>query len=304
MGVAEPREEVHISVAADVGRVELLHARLGRKPVPPHIHDEYSISVTLRGGLAFDHRGRRHQAPSGIISCVAPGEVHNAYAAQGEDWEFINFLVPTPVVGEVMSGMECSDRLPDLPRRVLSDSALVARLVHLHRLLGAAGDILERQSALALVLDEFFRNHSTARAGRRRIEAANRAIRLACELMCGGYAQPLTLPLLATHAGLSAWHFLRVFRATVGVTPHTYLTQIRVKEARRMLSEGASAAETAAACGFCDQSHMNRQFKKVFFMTPARYRGVYDAAAAGGGKSENAVKPRKNPTGIVLNLCP
>src|SRR5215475_6131192 len=73
---------VSVSLATDVGGIELMHACFDGRGVPPHIHDEYSISIPLRGGLGFDFQGSRHLAPSRVISCIAPGEVHNAYAAE------------------------------------------------------------------------------------------------------------------------------------------------------------------------------------------------------------------------------
>ena len=265
-------EDIRLSVATDVGCIELMHARLDRRPVPPHIHDEYSISVTLRGGLAFDFKGSKHLAASGIISCVAPGEVHNAYAARDGRWEFLNLLVPTLVVKETLGSLDWSESLPDLPHRVVADPGLVRRLVALHRLLTATGDLLERQSARTLVLAEFFRKHSTARGTSPPITIEKGAVDKARELMHGCFAQSISLAALASHAGLSPYYFLRTFHAAIGMTPHMYLNQLRVLEAKRLLSSGANAAQTAVACGFCDQSHMTRQFKRLLFTTPGQYR--------------------------------
>jgi len=263
MGEGAGWEEIRLSVAVDVGRIELLHARINRSTIPPHFHDEYSISVTLRGGLGFEFRGASHSAPSGVISCVAPGEVHNAYAPAGGKWEFINLLVPTAVVQEVLASLDWRENLPDLPRRVVADPGLVGAFIHFHRLLESSGDLLERQSVRTFVLADFFRRYSTARGAARRVLAEHRAVQRARELLRGRFAEPIALAQLASHAGLSPYHFLRTFHREVGVTPHAYLNQIRVLEAKRRLSAGAGAAEAALACGFCDQSHMNRQFKRL-----------------------------------------
>jgi AraC-like DNA-binding protein/quercetin dioxygenase-like cupin family protein len=274
------REDVRLSVARDVGGIELMHARfnsLSGVSVPPHIHDEYSISVTLHGGLGFDFRGTKHSAPAGVISCVAPGETHNAYPAVGDRWEFLNLLVPNAVVREVLSSLDWPDDLPDLPRRVVTDAGMVRRLVALYRLLETPGDPLERQSTRTLVLAEFFKNHSTARGSSDGVGREHPAIRRARELLRECFAEPISLTRLAEHAGLSPYHFLRTFRAERGMTPHTYLNQIRVLEAKRRLSAGATTAETAVACGFCDQSHMTRQFKRIALMTPGQYRNAVRA---------------------------
>src|SRR5436309_158800 len=118
MDVSDSSAKIRFSLAADVGGVEVIHAVLHRRGVPPHIHDEYSISVPLSGGVAFDYRGSKHAAPSGVISCVPPGEVHNAYAAHGDHWEFVCLLIPVAQVTEVLEG---AGQLPDLPRRIIED---------------------------------------------------------------------------------------------------------------------------------------------------------------------------------------
>jgi AraC-like DNA-binding protein len=284
-------EQVRLSVAADVGRIEVMHALLNRLSVPPHMHEEYSLSVTLRGGLGFDFRGSRHLAPSGVISCVAPGEVHNAFAAHGNRWEFVNLAVPTAVVRGVLSSLEWPETLPDLPRRVVADPEMVCGFTALHRLLESGGDLLERQSTCTLVLAEFFRKYSTAAGASGPARAEHRAVQRARELLHDRFAEAIPLAHLATHAGLSAYHFLRTFHRVVGMTPHVYLNQVRLLEAKRKLSQGASVAEAALACGFYDQSHMTRQFKRLALMTPGRYRSafIYPAGTHGGSESTGPI---------------
>jgi AraC-like DNA-binding protein len=284
MEFESPSERVRFAVAADVGGIELMHADFHRRGVPPHLHDEYSLSVSLRGGLAFDHRGSKHSAPSGVISCINPGEVHNGYAARGEEWAFVNLLVPPAMVREIMGQLDCPAELPDVPQRVISDTPVAQQLIALHGRLEAVGDVLERQSACTLFLAEFFRRYSTVRCRPAAVRAERDPVRRARELLHECYAEPLPLARLAAHAGLSAYYFLRMFRAAVGITPHMYLNQIRIIEAKRKLALGMPAAEAALACGFCDQSHLARQFKRAAFMTPGRYQGAFNGSSPPGGK--------------------
>lgn len=264
-------ESITFSVAPDVGNIELLHARVERRGLAPHWHEEYSVSVSLRGGLAFDFRGSRHSAQSGIISCIPPGEVHNAYAATGECWEFVSFLVPAAAVREILNGIECADPLPGFGDRLVSDTGTAARLISLHNLLAGSGDLLDRQSASLAVLGDFFRRHSTLRRHMRAPQREHECIRRVREYLHDRYADPIPLSALASHAGLSPYYFLRTFRAAMGMTPHAYLNQIRLAEAKRRLAGGAPASEAALACGFYDQSHMTRQFKRSSFVTPGKY---------------------------------
>lgn len=71
---------------------------------------------------------------------------------------------------------------------------------------------------------------------------------------------------------LSHCHLLRKFKREVGLTPHQFQVQNRVRKARRLLSESRTIAEAALAAGFCDQSHFIRQFERRVGLTPTAYR--------------------------------
>ncbi len=63
----------------------------------------------------------------------------------------------------------------------------------------------------------------------------------------------------------------RRFREQTGVTPHAFQTNLRVEAARRMLAAGVPPAEVAAGCGFADQPHLTRVFKRAVGVSPGRY---------------------------------
>jgi AraC family transcriptional regulator len=80
---------------------------------------------------------------------------------------------------------------------------------------------------------------------------------------------------MANAAGMSTFHFTRLFKRTMGMSPHQYLVEVRVHSAHALLSAGSerpSLAEVAAAVGFSDQSHLTRQFKRILGTTPKKAR--------------------------------
>lgn len=84
----------------------------------------------------------------------------------------------------------------------------------------------------------------------------------------------ISLDDLADLAGLSAYHFHRMFRLSRGVPPHVWVTECRISRARHLLQGPQPIAEIAAACGFSSQSHLTRVFKRHIGATPAAYRMV------------------------------
>ncbi len=85
--------------------------------------------------------------------------------------------------------------------------------------------------------------------------------------------EDLTLVSLANIAGVSASYFSHLFRNSLAVAPHQYLLKRRLEHARDLLENSRrSIAEIASATGFSDQSHLTRQFKRRFGITPQQCR--------------------------------
>ena len=83
---------------------------------------------------------------------------------------------------------------------------------------------------------------------------------------------------LARAAGLSPYHFLRVFKGVTGVTPHQWLLRARLREAaHRLATSRAPVTEIALDVGFDDLSNFIRTFRAEFGVPPSRYRGRPDA---------------------------
>ena len=83
----------------------------------------------------------------------------------------------------------------------------------------------------------------------------------------------ISLDDLAASVALSRFHFARMFRQSMGASPHEFVLQQRLERARLMLSRtSAPLPDVAASCGFADQSHMNRVFRKRVGQTPGQFR--------------------------------
>lgn len=77
---------------------------------------------------------------------------------------------------------------------------------------------------------------------------------------------------MAQTAFVSKYHFIRCFKAEVGLTPHQFQLQNRIRKAQRLMRKGGTIAEVALTTGFCDQSHFTRQFEKLVGLSPLTYK--------------------------------
>ena len=70
---------------------------------------------------------------------------------------------------------------------------------------------------------------------------------------------------------ISQYHFIRSFKKQIGLTPHQFKMQNRIRKAQRLLRENKAITEVALIMGFCDQSHFNKWFKRIVGITPSQY---------------------------------
>jgi AraC family transcriptional regulator len=85
--------------------------------------------------------------------------------------------------------------------------------------------------------------------------------------------QKLTLEAIAQHLNMSVYHFCDLFKQSVGIAPYKYVLQQRVERAKQLLKDEERAiVDIALECGFANQTHLNKHFRKFTGMTPNSYR--------------------------------
>jgi AraC family transcriptional regulator len=97
-------------------------------------------------------------------------------------------------------------------------------------------------------------------------------VRRVCEYIQAHLTCDIGVAELAGQVNLSPHHFSMLFKQALGVSPHQYVLQARIREAQRQLAtERVEISEVALRLGFSDQSHFSRAFRKVTGTTPARW---------------------------------
>jgi AraC-like DNA-binding protein len=86
------------------------------------------------------------------------------------------------------------------------------------------------------------------------------------------YAEPLGLTTLARDAGLSPYHFLRLFQRVFGATPHAYLTSVRMARAKDLLARSASVTETCLRVGYLSLGSFSTRFSEQVGRSPGAWQ--------------------------------
>ena len=258
-----------IRIVRPSGLPELeLHVGTGfQHSYPRHWHDGLYVGAITAGSAAFPIRGTRHPAGPGALAVLAPGEVHG-HEACGGGRSFRTLHADAAFVAALAPGLERA-----LRSFVVFDVELVRSFLAVHRILERSRDLLRRESRLAGFLGELSGRTQAGDAENPPTRTERAAVARAKDRLDESSSERVSLRELASLAGMSPFHFHRVFLRQIGLPPHEYLIRRRLVEARARLRRGEPAAAVAAATGFADQSHLTRHFKRLVGLPPAAYAG-------------------------------
>ncbi len=244
--------------------LERIEAHFSGHGFDPHRHDTYAIGCTLEGVQAFRYRGGARRSTAGEVFVLHPDEVHDGHAGTSAGFRYRILYVAPRLVQDALGGRP----LPFMRDAVSRDARLMHAIVPALDDLEAPLEDLQRveimsglAQALAAADPSAARPHAPP-PSRRAVDLAR------ARLDDGGV---VTTAELEAITGLSRYALARHFRACLGTSPHRYLTMRRLDRARGLIRNGLPLADAALACGFADQSHMTRQFKRAYGVSPGRF---------------------------------
>jgi AraC family transcriptional regulator len=258
------------SVHAGVWRDPPVAEEFRRPPTP-----DLTVVLVTRGTYRIESRRGRswHEARYRPGSCgvTAPGHgVRLRWRADGPGpMESLHLRLPGALVGETLRGYgQGPAALPDA--LTLDDGWVTATAT-------ALGDAL-RHGAPALYADTLAQALA-AHLVHRSIPAARPAPspslhpERVIEYMRAHLGDDVDLDTLAAVAALSKFHFVRAFRAATGLTPHRYLTELRLRYAADLLrTTDYGVRQVALLCGYRNPSRFAAAFRRRYGTPPGRYR--------------------------------
>ena len=270
--------------------LEVLHARFIEHRFARHSHDYYVIGFVEAGVQAYSYRGARHLTPAGQIFLVNPGEPHTGEAATHRGYVYRTVYPRLELMQQVAAEVTVSNALPFFTAAIIRDESLRECLLRFHRAVAEGAPSLSVESTLNYALAHLIQRYADDRRSRSSGLNERTAVRRAREYIDGHYDADVSLSELAKLVHLSPFYFARAFQKEVGLPPHAYLENVRVKRARELLLRGLPISDVSAAVGYADQSHLTNRFKRLLGMTPGQVaRSRETASVTPGGRPMTSV---------------
>jgi AraC family transcriptional regulator len=236
-------------------------------------HSGFSVAAVLEGSFTYRSDAGHGLLYPGALLLGNNGSCFECGHAHGIGDRCISLNVHEEQFSEVAATTASTSRFrfsaPSLPPSL----KVLPIIAHMEALSCASSSL--RSDELALQIIE---RVIAAMTGGREVPGAptgreTRRVIDAIRLVESDAAQPIELKEMAAAAGMSKYHFLRVFRRLTGLTPHRYLVSARLRRAALALaSSSRPVIAIALDAGFGDLSTFNKTFRAVFGLTPTQYR--------------------------------
>ena len=253
--------------------------RRGNDPV--HVHEDIQICLSLNFPGRYRSGRWTCDVPAGALSVVDAWEPHAAEDPCDRPVEARYWLlyVPRERWDALAAGIGAA---PRAGIQVSTDAADAQAFAALHKRSRDGADELEQEERLGELLARLLpgaqRSNARPASGQ---NVTDRILDRARDYVRSHALDRVSLAEVARECGVSPQHLSARFRARFGVPIHRLQTLLRLDRARRLLAGGASAGETAAACGLSDQSHLTRHFRRYLGTTPGRYARAAGRRASG-----------------------
>jgi AraC-like DNA-binding protein len=232
------------------------------------VHGGFDLAYVRKGSFGYRARGRWFELVAGSVLAGHPGDEYVCTHEHGYGDECLSFQL-APALVDAIGGRPALWRAGPVPA--------LSELVVLGELAQAAADDQSDVGLdeVGLLLASRFVEVVSGRA-RRPPGGGARERRRAVDaaLWIDEHSpEPIDLEGAAQAAGLSAFHFLRLFAAVLGVTPHQYLVRSRLRHAACLLADSdRSVTDVAYDVGFGDLSNFVRTFHRAAGVSPRGFR--------------------------------
>lgn len=261
---------------------EGIHVEYHRQPPnesPEHYLQQHSIGIIFSsaiGGVALNGKHYGSQScQSGEMFIAAAGTDFQSYAV--EEHEFMAIALEPTDFDNTVGESTNSNAIEIIPHWKISDPLIFGIAWALKTELESGGlngtlyvDALKNALSMHIL-----HRYCAQKPNRRDFEGGLEPgkLQIVINYINDYLNRDLHIAELANLVQISPYYFSRLFKQSIGVTPHQYVTQCRIEKAKELLKKpDLSITYISQQVGFNDQSHFSKTFCKIVGLTPKKYR--------------------------------
>ena len=277
------KKETRTVVYDDELRLESYRFEGTQQPFPNHFHEYYVIGFVESGERCLSCKNNEYAIQKGNVLLFNPGDNHACVQNDGGTLDYRGFNISKEVMLDLTEEVTGKRELPGFSENVIFDEEVICYLHPLHEMVMKGLCDFGKEENLLLLISMLIQRYG--QPFENCIPECREEIEKACRFMEQHFAERIYLDQICRYAGLSKSTLLRAFTKSKGVTPYSYLENIRIGEAKKLLEQGFPPIEAALRTGFSDQSHFTNYFNRFIGLSPGVYREIFLAKRSGEDKS-------------------
>jgi len=267
------KKEVRTVVYDDELHIEAYRFEGIVQPFPNHFHEYYVIGFVEDGERMLSCKNQEYTIRKGNVLLFNPGDSHACVQCGGGTLDYRGINITKEVMLDLAEEVTGRRELPGFSQNVIFDEEVACCLRPLHELVMKGSCEFGKEESLLLLVSLLIQEYGQPFESC--VPECRDEIEKACAFMKQHYAKRIYLDQICRCAGLSKSALLRAFTKSKGVTPYSYLENIRIGKARKLLEQGVPPIEAALQTGFSDQSHFTNYFSRFIGLSPGIYREIF-----------------------------
>ncbi|MCX7711269.1 MAG: AraC family transcriptional regulator [Clostridia bacterium] len=233
-----------------------------------HAHIELSIGIVLKGTSIVECERESFIVSRGMMICIPPDVVHQCCPHDTKNWSFhMMYLKKNWIESSFEADLQ---KLPTFAKFLNSkDFSRINALCSFMQLESLSG--IEKESFLLSELNYFLDLDAYLNENTRGLHDDKQTMKLINNFLNDNYLEKITLDDLCRISGLSKYYLIRAFENSYRLSPHAYLTMLRINHAKKELRKNRQITDVAMEAGFYDQSHFVKVFRQYSGTTPIKY---------------------------------
>lgn len=253
------------------------------QPFPNHFHEYYVSGFVESGERCLSCKNKEYAIQKGNVVIFNPGDNHACVQRDDGTLDYRGFNISKEVMLNLAEEVTGKQELPGFSENVIFDEEVTCYLHPLHEMVMNGLCDFGKEENLLLLISMLIQRYG--QPFENCIPECREEIEKACRFMEQHFSERIYLDQICRYAGLSKSTLLRAFTKSKGITPYSYLENIRIGEAKKLLEQGLPPIEAALQTGFSDQSHFTNYFNRFIGLAPGVYREIFLAKGTGEDRS-------------------